>query len=64
MPACDARVETYATDGSSNGTTPLSKSLGRSSWIQPRARLLMSWMTPITSVRAEIIGTASTDRVW
>ena len=32
--------------------------------IQPFARLLISWMTPITSSRAEIIGTASTERVW
>jgi hypothetical protein len=32
--------------------------------IQPFARLLISWMTPITSARAEIIGTARTERVW
>ena len=63
MPACEASVDTYASETSSNITTPLSKSLGRSSWIQPFARLLISWITPITSERAEIIGTASTDRV-
>mgnify|MGYP003494328133 CR=1 FL=1 len=44
----DFDVEMYATESSSNGTTPASKSIGRSSWIQPRARLLMSWITPIT----------------
>jgi hypothetical protein len=29
-----------------------------------RARLLMSWMTPMTWLRAEIIGTVSIERVW
>ena len=38
--------------------------VGRSSWIRPFALLLMSWMTPMTSSRAEIIGTVSIERVW
>ncbi len=63
MPACDARLVAYSIDTSSNGST-FSKSDGSTRRDTARGCLLMSWMTPMTWSRAEIIGTVIIERVW